>query len=216
MNIFNFIRDNTGPFAELIFTLPFAALETLVYWIIRRIVHNKRLGVKSKAIRKKAALNETIRLLLVFWLITLANMTLTTFCFGLHFFEFLATGKSVFLKSTFIFRIGSMNLIPRIKDFSDLRHLAMNAALFVPLGAALPFILKKPGFWKTALVGFSLSLFIEIVQIFVSRESDINDVIANTLGAAFGYFVYFLIKKIFPRFSEKCSVSVNGFIKNPI
>ena len=206
-NILDYIRFRTGHFSEFVFALPIALFVTLIYWIIRRIVHRKKLGAKFREVRRKARLNEIIRLSLVFWLAVLGNLTLTTITLGEYLLRLLAYGKNI---SPIYFSTGLMNLIPQIDDFA---HILLNTALFVPIGLAVPFIMKKPRLWKTALAGFSMSLFIEVFQMFIGRESDITDVIANTLGMIFGHLVYLLIKKIFPKFAKKCSTSVNDFGK---
>ena len=57
--------------------------------------------------------------------------------------------------------------------------------MFIPIG----FLIKH--LWnfsnkKTLILGFSISLFIEIVQLFLNRTSDIDDLILNTLGTYLG------------------------------
>ena len=43
-----------------------------------------------------------------------------------------------------------------------------------------------------------MSLAIELLQILTYRTTDINDLIANTVGAVLGYFVFSAISLIFP------------------
>ena len=43
-----------------------------------------------------------------------------------------------------------------------------------------------------------MSLAIELLQILTYRATDINDLIANTVGAVLGYFVFRAISLIFP------------------
>ena len=74
--------------------------------------------------------------------------------------------------------------------FSDLNTTLLNVLMFVPLGLALP-LLWKPfaAWWRTALFGFFGSLFIEILQIFTHRATDVNDLLTNTLGCILGYLL---------------------------
>jgi len=79
-----------------------------------------------------------------------------------------------------------------------------NVLMFVPLGIFLPLMSKKTdGFLKVTLVGFVASLMIEISQLGVmllffasKRVFDIDDLIANTLGAATGYIIYVFFQVI--------------------
>ena len=73
----------------------------------------------------------------------------------------------------------------------------LNIIMFIPLGFLLPFLWKKyRNFSSTILFGFTFSLFIEVSQIITSRATDINDLIANTLGILFGYLIWIIYKKI--------------------
>lgn len=82
--------------------------------------------------------------------------------------------------------------------FSDLDATLLNVLLFIPLGLALPLLWKDFGsWWRTALFGLAASLFIEILQIFTHRATDVNDLLTNTLGAILG----FLLAKVILRFA---------------
>lgn len=66
----------------------------------------------------------------------------------------------------------------------------LNVVLFIPMGFFLPILAErfdKPK--NTVLTGFAISLFIEIVQIFTFRTSDINDLLTNTAGTIIGYLI---------------------------
>lgn len=65
-----------------------------------------------------------------------------------------------------------------------------NVLIFLPIGC-FPSLLWAPfSKWKNILwLGFGLSLLIETAQLFTFRTTDIDDLIANTLGTAFGFFV---------------------------
>ena len=69
-----------------------------------------------------------------------------------------------------------------------------NILLFFPLGLLAPAAMKKPGFLKTLLFGFLLSVFIECLQFFLSRGyTDIDDILTNVAGAALGAVVFLYI-----------------------
>lgn len=91
----------------------------------------------------------------------------------------------------------NFNFEPFAYMFSDLDTTVLNVLLFIPLGLALP-LLWKPysAWWRTTLFGFLASLFIETMQVFSFRATDINDLMTNTFGTILG----FLLAKILLRF----------------
>jgi glycopeptide antibiotics resistance protein len=74
-------------------------------------------------------------------------------------------------------------------------NLLGNIIGFVPYGALLPAMRKKRmGFFKTALLSFELTLFIEVSQLVLRVGScDVDDMILNTLGGCIGYGIYHLV-----------------------
>lgn len=84
----------------------------------------------------------------------------------------------------------NFNFEPFAYMFSDLDATVLNVLLFIPLGLALP-LLWKPfsSWWRTILFGFLASVFIETMQIFSFRATDINDLMTNTLGTAIGFLL---------------------------
>ncbi len=100
----------------------------------------------------------------------------------------------------------SVNMIP----FSGLRegmeaeqsafieHFLLNVLMFIPIGFLIPLIDRRI-YSKAAfafLFGFAASVLIESIQlVFHLGECDINDVIANTIGAVAGFWVWMLLKR---------------------
>lgn len=83
-------------------------------------------------------------------------------------------------------------------DQQMLTHLALNVAMTVPLGVILPLIhhrLEK--FSYAFLSGMMVSVIIETVQLVLRLgECDVDDIIANTLGAVIGYLICSFALKI--------------------
>jgi len=67
-----------------------------------------------------------------------------------------------------------------------------NIMLFIPLGLILPLKFKRINkFGKAVFVGFIFSVFIELTQLLMPyRQTDIDDIILNTLGTGLGYGIY--------------------------
>lgn len=93
-----------------------------------------------------------------------------------------------------------MNIIPFAYMFSDRESSILNILLFVPMGILLPVLWSRfHNLFKTLLFGFSISLFVELMQIFTLRATDINDLITNTSGTLAGYVIGLLILKCMPQ-----------------
>lgn len=71
-------------------------------------------------------------------------------------------------------------------------------ALFVPLGVILPFFFEKLGkLWRCAVASLVVSVAIETMQLVLRRGSfDVDDIILNVVGAAIGYAIFFVLKKL--------------------
>lgn len=87
-----------------------------------------------------------------------------------------------------------------LTPFRDLiyapRHFILNVVAFVPLGFFLPALYKSYSNIKLiAVIGFLFSLCIELVQMFGWGATEMDDLIANTLGVCLGYVSYCLIKR---------------------
>lgn len=108
---------------------------------------------------------------------------------------------------------GGINIIPFYGIFGILREgliaqtileILGNIIMFLPLGFFLPLLWKKFSSPKTVIIfGAFLSLLIEITQSFSFRGADIDDIILNTIGALTGYWLYYLINKLFPNFISR-------------
>lgn len=104
----------------------------------------------------------------------------------------------------------TVNWIPLTDLLDSPLMYIQNILLFVPLGFLLP-MLWKPFEAKrlTFAWGFLLSLFIELMQLFNFRFTDIDDLLANTLGTILGYFLYMWLKEAVPAL-KTCSIEDKG------
>lgn len=109
------------------------------------------------------------------------------------------------------------NLIPLIDIVSSpldyIKNTVLNIILFVPLGFLVPVIWKEYRSLRAVLLmGFALSLFIEVLQIFTFRLTDVDDLITNTAGTVSGYCVGKLLSFRLPwRLSEKGGSSYSKY-----
>ncbi len=88
--------------------------------------------------------------------------------------------------------------------FHTIINILGNIMMFMPIGFLTPLLWNNLKSLKNTLVlGFSISLLIEITQLFLSRASDIDDLILNTSGVVLGYLVFMAFNKLFPKFKEK-------------
>lgn len=88
----------------------------------------------------------------------------------------------------------NLNLIPFVGMAADGRNTLLNVLLFVPLGVLLPMLFAPyQKFRKTLLFSLAMTCAIELMQLLTFRATDINDVIANTVGGVLGWGLYRLI-----------------------
>jgi len=85
-----------------------------------------------------------------------------------------------------------------------------NIGIFVPVGFFAALLWRKPRWWKSLLAGFCSSVAIEFIQFFIGRNSDVDDVLLNTAGALAGFWVFWLLRAMFPNFTEKFHCQPKG------
>ena len=109
----------------------------------------------------------------------------------------------------------SLNLIPfatishylfndsaAVKEFA-IGNVIGNIVAFVPLGAFLPVLRRPVGIWVNLLVVVCASVGVEIIQgVFGLGDSDIDDVILNTLGGLVGILFFALLCALLRRWSR--------------
>ena len=74
--------------------------------------------------------------------------------------------------------------------------------MFMPIGFFIP-LLWKVSNRKVIIIGFCSSLFIEICQLSLTRGTDVDDLILNTLGTMLGLLLYRLLYKKFKNYIIK-------------
>ena len=178
------MRDFFGSlkFYGIFDAVPLALAATVIYAVVRII--NLKAGKHQRA----GVPAEIARGLLVWYLMTLVVVVwfseLPRLVFGKITF-------AVFAESTFFwgeFANSGRFLSIFSGQFSFLRdaELLANIELFVPYGLLLPVAFRRLKWWAADLIALGTTLIIELIQPFVGRSFDVDDIIANTLGAVIG------------------------------
>ncbi len=194
--------------------LPVILVVCIIYWFVRWACQKNKYGNSFKEFRKRTRLNEVIRLIFVAWALECVCCTLLPTGFFYRIWTNYFDDIKFFSPSPNWFDLALPEELKAIKYIPSenikqgmLRSLIfdyiLNVLMFVPFGFMLPFLWKHANLIKVVLIGFLSTLFIEFVQGFMYRDSTIDDVICNTMGALFGYLLYLIIKKLLPRFVAK-------------
>lgn len=81
-------------------------------------------------------------------------------------------------------------------------NLVGNIVVFMPIGTFSLFFIKNTSFYQVFVIGFCSTLFIEMMQLFlsingvISRSFDVDDLLLNTIGVILGYYIGLMIKRI--------------------
>lgn len=118
---------------------------------------------------------------------------------------------------------GDINLTPLMQSIALLRYYIRhemwdvilinfpgNILIFIPLGFFIGLLATRAVWWKAALWSFGVSLFIESFQLVVSRGTDIDDLILNTLGGLCGYGLYRIFCRVVPILDTQCKNKTKG------
>ncbi|WP_278607574.1 VanZ family protein, partial [[Ruminococcus] torques] len=106
-----------------------------------------------------------------------------------------------------IIRLEEINLLPFQSE--GIMTYVLNIIMFLPLGFLIPLIWKRyRNPLKIFMIGFGFSLSIELCQLFNRRNTDIDDLMMNTLGAVIGYFIWKWTKRLFKNINHK-SISLS-------
>lgn len=104
-----------------------------------------------------------------------------------------------------VFR-STVNLVPQF-------HLSvgflLNIAMLVPLGVLLPLLWRDcRSLIRIGCMGAAFSLLIEGSQLLTSRTCDINDLIANILGAMLGFCCWWFCAQLFGKYLRQTPTGV--------
>jgi glycopeptide antibiotics resistance protein len=162
-------------------------------WVIFRIIKIKQIEIKN-------LLNHEIVVNLLFiYLLYLAQMTIFPLNIGISLdrrvslipFKTIMQFIPVLLKNGLMTNSGNPHLN------AGAINIIGNVVVFIPVGILIPLIsVRVRRFRATAILGFTTSLAIEILQFLFAegRTMDTDDLILNTLGVAIGWGIFMAIK----------------------
>ncbi|WP_217642423.1 VanZ family protein [Bacillus sp. OK048] len=150
-------------------------------------------------------MNEILMLIFVLYLVGLVSQTIIpNWNMGI-----VSDTGEFFFNVHFSNEISKVNLIPfhtlyqyifetntNVDDWNSvsLLNISANLLLFSPIGFFIPLIWKKwYSFKRVFFLGLTVTCFIEIIQMFIGRSTDIDDVILNTFGILIGYGVFLML-----------------------
>ena len=93
-----------------------------------------------------------------------------------------------------------------VKSEYFLWNVVGNALIFLPFGFFISAYLGSKRWNKPLLITLITSLTIEIVQTFIGRSFDVDDILLNCLGGIFGFLLYIglsAIQRHLPRFLRR-------------
>lgn len=161
--------------------IPYIVIAVPIYVIVR-VVILKRKQVKINWYR------EIVLFLFIMFLVGLFSLTI------IPKLEIDMAGKLTIVKT----RVHKTNLIPFrviLETYQEafvhgnlnyfLINFLGNIVMFLPIGFCIPLLWNVSG-KKVIMIGFGISLLIEFTQLFLSRGTDIDDLILNTIGVFLG------------------------------
>ena len=172
-------------------SIPYLLVAVPVYLLVRWLVLRKR--------NSKADLWRELWLLAGFcYLVVLLRVTVIpnwrilnmgdgTYRFFIGFGDPLPVNWIPF-QTVWMYLRGDLPVNPGDVVMMSFANLVGNVLLLTPMGFLLPLLYDRMRSWiKTLLLGVTFSLTLEMVQYFLGRTADIDDVLLNSLGILLGY-----------------------------
>ena len=194
--------------------LPCMGIALLIFLLLRpwRLGRLARLGLSSGPAREGALL------LFVMFAAGLAALTLFPAYFWtlVHWRGVLHGTQPLFQPVDLQVQLQTIQLEPFREIFRAVRGpwvmflVVANVGIFSPVGFFTALLWRRPRWWRSLLAGFCASFTIELIQFFIGRSTDIDDLILNTAGALAGFWVFCLLRAVFPKFTEKFQCTPRG------
>lgn len=194
--------------------LPCMSAGLVVFWLLRPARRRRLagLGLTSGPAREGALL------IFIMFCAGLASLTLfpANFWHLTHWSEALQGNRPLFPPVDWHIQWDNLQLTP----FQEIRRavhgpwvmflMVANIGIFVPIGFFPALLWRNWSCWKSILAGFASSVFIEFIQFFIGRSTDVDDVILNTTGSLIGFWIFWLLRALFPKTAEKFQCRAKG------
>lgn len=191
-----------GRTLRYLFTMLWGAVPALALYFCLRPARSRRLRRKNLS---SSFPRETMLALFWVWCGGIAIIALTP-RWVIYSFENLLRGLPWNPTGKPFFSPGSVSL-EFFKTFSYSSYvLAGNILLFVPFGLLPALLWRGLRWWKALLLGFDITLFIELCQLLIGRTFDVDDLMLNTFGVLCGYWLALLLRRVFPKLAAKLRV----------
>ena len=177
--------------------LPYIVISTPIYIIVRLVI----LKTKKKNVNWY---REIVLFLFVLFIIGLTSQTIIPkFEFGVNGFGIVKNGihKTNFIPFKVLFETYKEVFGNRYINYFLINFLG-NIIMFIPIGLFIPLLWNFSN-KKIIIIGFCSSLFIEFCQLFLTRGTDIDDLILNTVGTLLGLLLYRILYKKFKNLMVK-------------
>lgn len=190
-------------------------LAGVICFLLLRPFRRKRLeaAALTSGLAREAAL-----LIFIMFCAGLASLTLfpANFWHLTHWLEVFQGNRPLFPLVDWHIQWANLQLTP----FQEIRRavhgpwvmflMVANIGIFVPIGFFPALLWRNWSCWKSILAGFASSVFIEFIQFFIGRSTDVDDVILNTTGALIGFWILWLLRALFPKAVAKFQCRAKG------
>ncbi|MGN0514368.1 MAG: VanZ family protein [Lachnospiraceae bacterium] len=167
----------------IIMALPFISIISAIAYLPFALYITKRLG-------RQTFLYHLVRFAFIGYLLSLIYLTLLWYYPDITFqpeYYFLNLKPFIWVREVYDMGIKKMY-----------EQLILNVGMFIPYGLLLPMAIKNARNFRTvSLIVLFSTIGIEVIQYFMGRSADIDDVIMNFLGGIIGYLLFIIINKLF-------------------
>lgn len=190
--------------AQMALPALFGGVVWLLFWPWRR----RRLAARGQI---AGPYREMVLLFFFLFVAGLLGLTLTP----AGFWEAILDGKRPQIPPAFQ---GGINLTPFRESLALFRYYVRhrlweavvvnfpgNILMFLPVGFFPALLSNRPRWWKGTFFAAFLSFWIEFCQMFVSRGTDIDDLILNTIGGLTGHWTFLVFRRAAPETVQKCA-----------
>lgn len=172
-------------------SIPYLLMAVPVYLLVRWLVLRKR-NTKADLWRELGLLAGFCYLVVLLRVTVIPNWGFYSTGDGEYAF-YIGIGEPlpvnlIPFKTVWLYLRGDLPVNPGDVVMMSFANLAGNVLLLAPMGFLLPLLYDRMRSWKkNLLLGVTFSLTLEMVQYFLGRTADIDDVLLNSLGILLGY-----------------------------